>query len=56
MSTGGIGLARWQDGVSRGDLGELLAAGHDCREPEEGEEVAALAFVADGQAAVFEEP
>lgn len=50
-------LKAWDLGlVSRGEFGEFLVAGEGCGEAEEGEEVAALAFVSDGEAAVAEQP
>lgn len=45
-----------KDGVSRGEFCELLVAGQGCGEAEEGEEMAALAFVSDGEPAVAEQP
>ena len=47
-----MGLER----VSRGEFGELLVASQYGGQAEEGQEVAAFAFVSHGEAAVAEEP
>ncbi|WP_436846753.1 hypothetical protein [Streptomyces litmocidini] len=48
--------AVFKEGVSRGEFREFLVAGEGCGEAQEGEEVVALVFIADGETAVAEQP
>jgi hypothetical protein len=56
MSGKGLTCRHHLERVSRGEFGELLVAGQCGGKAEEGEEVAAFAFVSHGKAAVAEQP